>query len=330
MSSRSPILSEQLSTLHTDNPRFIRRRIVEILRARIPSDFCLYFQCITRDGEGPFFTGEVSDGDQELRDALLPYAGQPAVPTPWLGSNLDPHHIDTFIRTRSHYSVAHLRTYEITQRVFEPLQVSDQLRVLLYDGVQFVGWLGLMRRGDDRGFSAEEKKLAQSVVPELKSGLIAARNLEKGVINDGIFAVLLPDGSIKHASSGFRKWMTFNYRDYLQRRIRDIDTGRRDRRAIELHTGAEVRVVRLDGPDGVRYLVTVASYEPVRFRPEYHLTERQRDIVKYAVTGQSSREIADSLELSFHTVNTHMKNIYRRLDISTRAELAAMFTHLGE
>lgn len=51
----------------------------------------------------------------------------------------------------------------------------------------------------------------------------------------------------------------------------------------------------------------------------YGLTGREKEILKLAVDGMTKKKIAERLFLSFHTVNTHMKNIYGKLHVHTRA-----------
>ncbi len=52
------------------------------------------------------------------------------------------------------------------------------------------------------------------------------------------------------------------------------------------------------------------------------LTRRQLEIARYAVVGATAREIAAELGLSVHTVRSHMKDIYERLEVASRVELA--------
>ena len=49
------------------------------------------------------------------------------------------------------------------------------------------------------------------------------------------------------------------------------------------------------------------------------LTKREREILKMVANGLSNREIADHLHLSYYTVETHVKRIYRKLCVNTRA-----------
>jgi DNA-binding NarL/FixJ family response regulator len=54
------------------------------------------------------------------------------------------------------------------------------------------------------------------------------------------------------------------------------------------------------------------------------LCDREREIVSYVVHGFPNREIADRLCISERTVSTHLVNIYQKLNVHSRAELAAM------
>lgn len=52
------------------------------------------------------------------------------------------------------------------------------------------------------------------------------------------------------------------------------------------------------------------------------LTERERDVLILAAKGLTLQAIADGLEISRNTASWHLKNVYRKLDVSTRAEAA--------
>lgn len=52
------------------------------------------------------------------------------------------------------------------------------------------------------------------------------------------------------------------------------------------------------------------------------ITKRELEIIKQLVSGKRSKEIADILCISLFTVNTHKKNIYRKLGIGHSYELA--------
>lgn len=54
------------------------------------------------------------------------------------------------------------------------------------------------------------------------------------------------------------------------------------------------------------------------------LCDREREIVSYIVHGFPNREIAGRLCISERTVSTHLVNIYEKLNVHSRAELASI------
>lgn len=55
-------------------------------------------------------------------------------------------------------------------------------------------------------------------------------------------------------------------------------------------------------------------------RGEYGLTAREREILELMVEGLIKKEIADRLSLSYHTVDSHLRNIYGKLHVHNRGE----------
>ncbi len=64
----------------------------------------------------------------------------------------------------------------------------------------------------------------------------------------------------------------------------------------------------------------------------YELSERETDVLVLVAKGMSSKEIADTLHISIHTVNSHRKNITHKTGIKSVAGLAvyAMIHNLME
>lgn len=58
----------------------------------------------------------------------------------------------------------------------------------------------------------------------------------------------------------------------------------------------------------------------------YELSDREREVLVLVAQGLSSKEIADKLSISIHTVNSHRKNITRKTDIKSVAGLAVYAT----
>jgi DNA-binding CsgD family transcriptional regulator len=55
------------------------------------------------------------------------------------------------------------------------------------------------------------------------------------------------------------------------------------------------------------------------------LTRREQEVAALAVRGASAREIAEQLVIGERTVETHLANIYRKLNVRSRVELMARF-----
>jgi DNA-binding NarL/FixJ family response regulator len=56
-------------------------------------------------------------------------------------------------------------------------------------------------------------------------------------------------------------------------------------------------------------------------KPEtYGLSEREKEILHYLVNGLSYKMIADKLEISYNTVNSHIKKIYDKLQVHSVSE----------
>ena len=58
-----------------------------------------------------------------------------------------------------------------------------------------------------------------------------------------------------------------------------------------------------------------------RPQPQENLSERETEILTLVAEGRSSRDIAEQLHLSHHTINTHRKNILKKLACKSAAEL---------
>ncbi|GAA0592594.1 hypothetical protein GCM10010174_04590 [Kutzneria viridogrisea] len=62
--------------------------------------------------------------------------------------------------------------------------------------------------------------------------------------------------------------------------------------------------------------------------PEETLTDRERLVADLAGAGSTNREIATELCVTLRTVESHLTNVYRKLGVSTRRELAAKHVRL--
>lgn len=56
---------------------------------------------------------------------------------------------------------------------------------------------------------------------------------------------------------------------------------------------------------------------------DYKITDMEREILQLLVQGDPKKQIAHDLGISFHTVDTHLRNIYAKLQVHSRSEAVA-------
>ena len=59
------------------------------------------------------------------------------------------------------------------------------------------------------------------------------------------------------------------------------------------------------------------------------ISDREMEILRLAARGMSNQDIADSVFLSRRTVQTHLANIFRKMDVSSRTEAVLLAIKLG-
>jgi LuxR family maltose regulon positive regulatory protein len=67
-------------------------------------------------------------------------------------------------------------------------------------------------------------------------------------------------------------------------------------------------------------MVSVSGPEPGPEDNENLLSERELEILKLIESGLSNQEIGEKLFISLNTIKTHIKNLYRKLDVQTRTQ----------
>lgn len=61
----------------------------------------------------------------------------------------------------------------------------------------------------------------------------------------------------------------------------------------------------------------------IRPSKSHGLTERELEILRALAQGLVKKEIADRLQVSFHTVDAHLKHIFQKLGVHTSAAAVA-------
>ena len=215
------------------------------------------------------------------------------------------------------------RAQRAHQTLYGPLGLGDTLRMLVFDGALCVGWFGAVRWVDAPAFEGEELQLVRGVEQRWVD-YFTAEHRKKSNILDGAEAHLVCDlsGRVVAHSRHVGRWLT---RERL-RRIREVVRGSCRRGSFGKETNRAVigdyawRVARLEGPSGnLVYLnAPLGSFGAANLSV---LSVRQHEVVKLFALGLSTKEVAEELSLSPHTIKQHLSTAYRLLGVARREQL---------
>ncbi len=120
-----------------------------------------------------------------------------------------------------------------------------------------------------------------------------------------------------------------------QRKVVDcIRAGARGYLLKDMDTATCVQSIREIRAGGSPISPLIARYLLLHIRPENidsdtALTAREHEILNLMARGFSKRECGDMLNLSINTISTHVKNVYRKLEVNSRAEAVFEASHQG-
>lgn len=270
-------------------------------------------------------------------------------------SGTDVNAMPALMRERSGVSTVHRATRgepEASARyrdVLAPAGLGREVRAVLRDRSHAWGALVLFRETNAPDFSAAELRLLAGVGPTIARAVrrclllseIEYRDAERG---PGIVLLRRAAGdlTVETASRAARRWLDdvpdgafqdsglpIVVASLAQRALTAVDGTARVR--LRSRTGAwlTLHVEALDsGEPSVDRLSLVI--EPTRphelaevIAAAYGLSDRERSVARLAVAGHSNRQIATTLWLSPHTVSDHLKTVFAKLGVTSRAELTA-------
>jgi DNA-binding CsgD family transcriptional regulator len=212
--------------------------------------------------------------------------------------------------------------------VEELLQVGETVRLVPFDNPSSVPWrswaaegLRLLDRTDEaRALAAEELALARrwgdpcAIGASLRAlGLVEGGKAGIGLLHEAVEVLAGSEARLEHAralvdlGAALRR---ANHRTEARERLREgVDFAQRvgafglAKRANEeiAATGARPRKVLQTGLDS--------------------LTATERRVAQLAADGMSNKEIAQTLFVTIKTVEVHLSHAYRKLEISSRAQL---------
>jgi DNA-binding CsgD family transcriptional regulator len=218
------------------------------------------------------------------------------------------------------------------------------------------GALGLYREPGQPQFDDQELAFVGQVAPSLAEGARRGLLVGEAVDPEGPEApglvVLTGKGEVESATPGVERWLAaLPDGDWDAGRLPSAVlavAGRALRTAEHPDEPGQVAVSRvlsrsgswvvLHGAslvsDGARRVaVIVEPAHPARIAPllmsAYGLTEREQQVTRLVLQGNSTAEIAERLVVSAHTVQQHLKNVFDKTGVRSRRDLVGkvFFAH---
>ena len=216
--------------------------------------------------------------------------------------------------------------------------------------------LGLYREPGEPLFSEEEIGFFRAAAPSLGEGARRALLLGEAHDPDGPDApsllVLSAEGEVQSSTPGVERWVSdLPGGDWDAGRLPTAALAvaqRALRTAESVDSPGEVALARVlsksgtwvvlhgatlvsDGP--TRVAVIVEPAHPARITPllmsAYGLTEREQEVTRLVLQGDSTAQIAERLTVSPHTVQQHLKNVFEKTGVRSRRDLVSkvFFSH---
>lgn len=218
------------------------------------------------------------------------------------------------------------------------------------------GALGLYREPDRPRFSDEEIAFLSAAAPHLAEG--ARRALLIGEASDPegpeapALLVLGPDGEPQSTTPGVERWLSdLPGGDWDAGRLPPavLSVAAQAKRTVagpaapgqvalaRVLTGSGRWVVlhgaTMVGAGPTRVAIIIEPAHPARITPllmaAYALTDREQEITRLVLQGDSTAQIAERLVLSPHTVQQHLKSIFEKTGVKSRRDLVGkvFFSH---
>lgn len=218
------------------------------------------------------------------------------------------------------------------------------------------GGLGLYRETGAPLFDAGEIAFVRAVSPLLAEGAKRALLLGEATDPEGPEApgllVLSREWEIESSTPGVERWVSdLPGGDWdagrLPTAVRAVAESAR-RSAGRLDEPGEISVARvlcgsgrwvvlhgatLSGRGAERVAVIVEPAHPTRLVPllmsAYGLTDREQDVTRLVLQGESTTAIAEHLSISPHTVQEHLKRVFEKTGVRSRRDLVGkvFFSH---
>jgi DNA-binding CsgD family transcriptional regulator len=222
--------------------------------------------------------------------------------------------------------------------VFRPLGLGDELRAVLRTRGTCWGVLCLHRE-TGAAFSHDEVLYVRRLAPHIAEGIRATLLLASAETAGGGDApglvVMGPDGSLASITEAGERWLEeLGHPDPrgngLPIELQALAAAGPRSTTLRTRAGrwAVLHASRLSLAEGPAVAVIIQEPAPAEIAPilmlAYGLTPREQVVTALVCRGLSTRELADGLHITPHTLQDHLKSIFEKTGVSSRRELAAV------
>jgi DNA-binding CsgD family transcriptional regulator len=240
----------------------------------------------------------------------------------------------------------------------EPYGAEQELLVALRARTgEAWGMLGLYREPGQPEFDPDELEFLRAMAPHLaegaRRGLLVGEASEPDRPDAPGLVVLDPDWSVESLTPGVERWLCalpdgdWEAQGKLPPAVLAV-AGRALRTAENRDAPGEVALARVLSSEGRwivlhgaslvadgarRAAVIIEPAHPARISPllmsAYGLTDREQDVTRLVLRGDSTAQIAGELCVSAHTVQQHLKSVFEKTGVRSRRELVGkvFFAH---
>jgi DNA-binding CsgD family transcriptional regulator len=240
----------------------------------------------------------------------------------------------------------------------EPYGAEQELLVTLRARTgEAWGMLGLYREPGQPEFDPDELEFLRAMAPHLaegaRRGLLVGEASEPDRPDAPGLVVLDPDWSVESLTPGVERWLCelpdgdWEAQGKLPPAVLAV-AGRALRTAENRDAPGEVALARVLSSEGRwivlhgaslvadgarRAAVIIEPAHPARISPllmsAYGLTDREQDVTRLVLRGDSTAQIAGELCVSAHTVQQHLKSVFEKTGVRSRRELVGkvFFAH---
>jgi DNA-binding CsgD family transcriptional regulator len=233
--------------------------------------------------------------------------------------------------------------------IMRPLGLGDELRAALVADGRCWGYLCLHREDDQVGFGAADAAALARLAPHIAQALRGAMLLHGSSAPDQALrpgvVLLAEDLSLVAVTPEAEQLLSLIVQDEPNRlplptalyavaaALQALEHGGTvaatlPSTRIATHAGTWLRVhaSRLTGPSDPRQLAVILEpVEPRAMVPlilsAHGLTAREADVARLVLRGHGTNAIADTLHISRHTVQDHLKSVFDKTGVRSRRDL---------